>query len=56
MADNAIGPWNAIRNVFFDRVRNSCRERLDAFHFSQSVYRHTQDCIKEGSCVQHTIL
>jgi hypothetical protein len=56
MADNAIGPWNAVRDVFFDGVRNPYQERSDAFHFSQSVCRHTQDCIKEGSRMEHTAL
>jgi hypothetical protein len=56
MVDNAIGGWNAVRDVFFDKVRNPDQERSDAFHWSQSLCRHTQDCIKEGSCVQHTPL
>lgn len=53
MADNAIGGWNAVREVFFGGVSAPDRERSDAFHWSQSLHRHTRGCIVDGKHGEH---
>jgi len=40
MADNAIGGWIAVRNVFFGGVRDLDKEISDAFHWAQSLLCH----------------
>ena len=39
IADNAAAGWNAIRNEWWDGKVNEQRERLDSFHWAQSVER-----------------
>ena len=56
MVDNAIGAWNVVRKVFFGGTRDPDRERSDAFHWAQSLHRHTQEGIKEGSRAEHLML
>lgn len=53
MADNAIAGWNAVRNVFWNGIPNPERERSDAFHFQQSLQRHTREGILESKRDEH---
>lgn len=41
MADNASARWNAVHEVFWNGIPNPERERSDAFHYFQSLRRHT---------------
>lgn len=56
MADNASAGWNAVRDVFGNSIPNPERERSDAFHFMQSLRRHTIEGILESKREYHYAL
>lgn len=50
MTDNASVGWNVVREVFWNGIPNPERERSDAFHYFQSLRRHTiEGIVEKGS-------